>query len=147
LRSDPQKRIFAILLVLAVLAGVYFRGGDGVSINSLFGAYLAMSILAWLFFSRMQDRTYRWATCAPAVFFGWLLIPWLVVPALDDRGGAQIEWDPPRALERIATAQARFSIARSHFCASSPARRSAKVCCAVISPASLRSTIRSTPRV
>jgi hypothetical protein len=108
LRHDPQKRIFAILLVLAVLAGGYFLGGDGVSINSLFGAYLAMSILAGLFFGRMQDCTHRWATCAPAIFFGWLLIPWLVVPALDDRGGAQLDWDPPRAVERIATAEARF---------------------------------------
>ena len=108
LRKDPQRRIFAILLVLAVLAGGYFLGGDGVSINSLFGAYLAMSILAGLFFSRLEDRPHPWAASAPAFLFGWLLIPWLVVPTLDDRSTAQIDWDPPLALERIATAQARF---------------------------------------
>jgi hypothetical protein len=108
LRKDPQRRIFAILLVLAVLAGGYFLGGDGVSINSLFGAYLAMSILTGLFFSRLEDRPHPWAASAPAFLFGWLLIPWLVVPTLDDRGAPQIDWNPPLALERIATAQARF---------------------------------------
>jgi hypothetical protein len=109
LRKDPRRRIAGIFLVLALLTGCYFLGGDGVSINAFFGVYLAMSILAGLFFVRMEQGAPRRAAWAPAVLFGWLLvIPWLVVPPLDDRAQAQINWDPPLALERIAAAQTRF---------------------------------------
>jgi len=109
LRRDPQRRIAGLLLAFALLAGGYFLGGDGVSINAFFGAYLAMSILVGLFFTHMEGAPRRRAAYAPAVLFGWLIvIPWLVVPNLDDRAQAQIDWDPPLALERIAASQKRF---------------------------------------
>lgn len=109
LRQDLQRRIAGIFLVFALLAGCYFLGGDGVSINAFFGSYLAMSILVGLFFARMEEGTPRRAAYAPAVLFGWLLvIPWLVVPPLDDRAAAQINWNPPLALHRISAAQTRF---------------------------------------
>jgi hypothetical protein len=109
LRKDPRRRIAGLLLAIALLAGGYFLGGDGVSINAFFGAYLAMSILVGLFFASMEDGPPRRAMYAPIVLFGWLLvIPWLVVPPLDDRAQAQINWDPPLALQRISAEQSRF---------------------------------------
>ena len=108
LRKDPRRRIAGILLVLALLLGGFFIGGDGVSINALFGSYFAMSILVGLFFARMESELHRLAVYAPLVLFGWLLIPWLVVPPLDDRAAAQVNWNPPLALEQIAAQQARF---------------------------------------
>ena len=109
LRKDPQCRIAGLLLIFALLAGGYFLGGDGVSINAFFGAYLAMSILVGLFFARMEIAPPRRAAYAPAILFGWLLvIPWLLVPPLDERGQAQMNWDPPLALQRISAAQTRF---------------------------------------
>jgi len=107
-RGDPERRIAGLLLAFSLLAGGYFLGGDGVSINALFGAYLAMSILVGLFFTHMESGPLRRAH-APAVLFGWLLvIPWLVVPPLDDRAQEQINWDPPLALERMAASEKRF---------------------------------------
>jgi hypothetical protein len=130
--QGSQRRIFAILLVLAVLAGGYFLGGDGVRINSLFGAYLAMSILAGLFFSRLEDRPHPWAASAPGFLFpGWSFRHSTTVAPNRSTGTR-------RSLSNGSLLHKRASIPRSHFCASSPDQRSAKACCAVISPASLR---------
>ncbi len=107
-RRDPRRRVAAFLLLFALLVGGYFLGGYGVSINAMFGAFLAMSILLGLYFDRVSSRSQRWALYVPAAVFAWLLIPWLVVPPLDDRGAAQLNWNPPLALEQTAAAQARF---------------------------------------
>ena len=88
--------------------GILFRGGGGVSINALFGSYLAMSILIGLFFWRLERNATRCAAYAPLLLSAWLLIPWLLVPHLDERAAAQLNWNPPLALERIAAAQTRF---------------------------------------
>jgi MFS family permease len=108
-RKDPRQRVVSLLLFWGLLLGGYFVGGEGVSINSFFGVYLAISILVGLYFARLEVTAPRRAAYAPAVLFGWLLIvPWLVVPPLDERAQAQIDWNPPLALERIAAAQTRF---------------------------------------
>jgi hypothetical protein len=108
LRWDPARRVAAILLALSLLFGVFFSGGDGVSINALFGAYLSMSIFVGLSLWHLERTDNRWAAHAPLVLFAWLLIPWLVVPALDERAALSVNWEPPLALERTAAAQSRF---------------------------------------
>lgn len=108
LRSDLRRRVAAILLVFALLAGGFFLGGDGVSINALFGAYLAMCILLGVFFARMESRPLPRAVFAQAALFGWLLIPWLLVPSLDDRASTQAGWVPAQTLRQTAAAQTRF---------------------------------------
>lgn len=108
LRRDPALRMAAVLLALSLLLGVYFRGGEGVSINALFGSYFAMSILVGIFIARTEDAPDRRLAWAPLALFAWLLIPWLVVPSLDDRAARPVNWDPPRALEQFSAEQARF---------------------------------------
>jgi len=108
-RHDPLRRVVALLLLFGLLLGGYFVGGEGVSLNAFFGVYLAMSILVGLFFAHLESTAPRRAAYAPAVLFGWLLIiPWLVVPPLDERAAAQIDWNPPLALQKISDAQSRF---------------------------------------
>jgi hypothetical protein len=110
LRKDPRLRIAGTVLVIALLAGGFFLGGDGVSINAFFGAYLSMSIMVGLFFARIENSSQFRAAYAPAALFGWLLvIPWLLVPNLDDRAQAQINWNPPLALKKISDAETRFN--------------------------------------
>ncbi len=108
LRKDKRRRIAAMLLILSLALGGFFSGGDGVSINALFGAYLAMSILVGLLLWLMEETERRYAARAALALFGWLLIPWLLVPQLDERAAPSLNWDPPLALERTAAAQSRF---------------------------------------
>ena len=108
LRHHQTRRIAGILLVLSLLTGVFFSGGSGVSINALFGSYLAMSILIGLFFWRVQQEARPYAVLAPLLLSAWLLIPWLVVPPLDNRASAQVNWNPALALQGISEKQARF---------------------------------------
>jgi len=107
-RRDPRRRVVAFVLLFGLLMGGYFLGGYGVSINVLFGCFVAMCILLGLFFDRVFSRSQRWVVYAPLALFAWLLIPWLVVPPLDDRAAVQLNWNPPLALEQTAAAEARF---------------------------------------
>jgi len=45
---------------------------------------------------------------APIALYAWLLIPWLVVPPLDDRHAASVDWNPALALQQTEAAQQRF---------------------------------------
>lgn len=107
-RGDRSQRIAAILLVLSLTVGTFFSGGAGCSINALFGFYFAMSILIGLFFSRLEQQAHPYAAYAPLLLSAWLLVPWLIVPPLDGRAAAQVNWNPALALERITDEQARF---------------------------------------
>jgi hypothetical protein len=143
LRKDKQRRIISILLVTSLLLGGYFGGGSGVSINALFGALLAIAIMAGLLWERLWklDRTQigdrdsgqsrncgvlnqrcaKWPFVAktswlnkppclryaPAYFFAWLIIPWLLVPAIAS-GFNRNQWDPLRRLSETAAAERRF---------------------------------------
>jgi hypothetical protein len=106
--KDKRRRIAGMLLILSLALGGFFSGGDGVSINALFGAYLAMSILVGLFLWLMEGADAGWAVHAPLALFAWLLIPWLLVPQLDDRPLPSLNWNPLRALKQTAAAQSRF---------------------------------------
>jgi hypothetical protein len=109
-RKDPKRRIAAILLGTSLLLGGYFGGGRGVSINALFSALLAMTILLGLFWDQVRAR--RWlrmewvgADFAPLILFGWLLIPWLLVPWLSSE-----TWNPVLRLRDAAAAEKRFQV-------------------------------------
>lgn len=74
-RRDRANRVAAILLLLSILLGGYFGGGNGVSVNSLFSAMLAVSVLAGVFMAQSQGAKPWRRAMAPAILFSWLLIP------------------------------------------------------------------------
>jgi hypothetical protein len=116
LRNDQYRRIASILLITSLLVGGFFGGGVGVSINSLFSALLATAILTSLFWERLWNLQWqrkipikRPATLlwAPALFFTWMLIPWMLVPAIRS-GFDRNQWDPVRRLSQTIAAEKRF---------------------------------------
>ena len=109
-RKD-QRRIAAILLVTAMAVGGYFGGGQGVSINCLFTALLAMSILIGLFIDAIVARRWSWtgrawAAWVPIALFGWMAIPmilsgnWNVMGKLRELTAEQRQFDAEVALLR-----------------------------------------------
>ena len=102
-RKDERRRIAAILLATTLVVGGYFGGGQGVSINALFSALLAMAIVVGLFCAEVASARWRWAkrleaTYAPLLLFGWLMIP-LIISG---------NWNPLRSLRETASAERRF---------------------------------------
>jgi hypothetical protein len=124
LRKERHLRIASLLLVTSVLVGSFFSGGAGVSINAFFSVLLAVAILCGLLWDRiwssngihreparnaemsLLDRVGH-RVWAPAVFFAWLLIPWLLVPAISS-GFDRNQWDPVRRLIGTAAEEKRF---------------------------------------
>ncbi len=102
LRGDRVRRIAGIFLAASLLLGGYFGGGNGVSVNALFSATLAVAILLGLFFAEEMTATRRkWFVPRPAVeaaVFLWLLIP-LVISG---------NWNVIRVMQETSAAQARF---------------------------------------
>jgi hypothetical protein len=103
LRKDATRRIATILFLTTLLVGSYFSGGQGVNINALFSAILAMSILLGLFWDqisslRWQSTPRQQAAFAPLILFTWLMIPMIISG----------NWLPIRALRQAAAAQTRF---------------------------------------
>ncbi len=77
LRSDPRRRIAAILLLTSILTGTYFGGGSGVAGNALFTALFAIVCLLGLLFTQTEALP-RLNLALPILAFTWLLIPALV---------------------------------------------------------------------
>jgi hypothetical protein len=103
LRNDATRRIATILFLTTLLVGSYFSGGEGVTINALFSAILAMSILLGLFWDRISSlpsqSTHRpQAAFAPLILFIWLILPMILSG----------NWLPITALRQAAAAQTRF---------------------------------------
>ncbi len=86
---QPSLRLTALLLGCALGIGGYFGGGQGVSINSLFSALLAICLLLGLSFDRL-----RAGVVIPALFL-WLLIPM----------GISGNWNPRAKLRACAAAE------------------------------------------
>jgi hypothetical protein len=107
-RRDRSRRIVTLWLGCALSLGFYFIGGDGVSINALYSALLAMSVLVGLLFSALpQALVWREAAVA-GMLFAWLLIPWLVVPPLCEGRPALAVWNPVRTLHQFAADEKQF---------------------------------------
>jgi hypothetical protein len=109
LRKDKERRIAGILLATSLTIGMYFNGGSGVSVNAFFSSFLAISTLCGLLFDEMRLGRLNWATkpnvaYVPLVYFGWLIIPWLLVPKLDTG-----DWNPVRKLAETRASEARFT--------------------------------------
>lgn len=104
LRHDSARRVASLWLACALLTGIYFIGGDGVSINALFSVVLALCVLVALWLQTLPRRQ----SLACAALFAWLLIPWLVVPPLCD-GRPQVPiWNPLRVLAYYGDQQRQF---------------------------------------
>jgi len=119
-RKDAKRRIATILLATSMLVGGYFGGGRGVSYNAFFSALLAIAILCGLAWDRLWkmmesetagvigDYSRRPGLgFAPAIFFAWLAIPWLLVPAINS-GFDRNKWDPMRRMQETKLAERRF---------------------------------------
>ena len=110
LRQEKRLRIASIFLITSIAVGGFFSGGAGVSINAFFSALLAMTILCGLLWDRMWktlfDKT-RQLAWTPPVLFVWLMIPWLLVPAITS-GFVRDQWDPLSRLQETAAEEKRF---------------------------------------
>jgi hypothetical protein len=109
LRKDKERRIAGILLATSLPIGMYFNGGSGVSVNAFFSAFLAIAILCGLFFEEVRLGRLNWGTkrnvaYVPLMFFGWLIIPWLLVPKIDTG-----DWNPARKLAETRASEERFT--------------------------------------
>jgi hypothetical protein len=102
LRADRRRRIAAIQLAVSVAIGGYFGGGHGVSINALFSALFGISVLLGLNWSEPPQGGWRLAG-RPLLLFGWLLIPWMLVPGI-----VSGEWNPAARLRALPAAERRF---------------------------------------
>jgi hypothetical protein len=102
LLPDRRRRIAAIQLLASVAIGGYFGGGHGVSINALFSVLFGVSILLGLMWGEAQEGGWRLAG-RPLLLFGWLLIPWMLVPGI-----VSGEWNPVARLRALPAAERRF---------------------------------------
>jgi 4-amino-4-deoxy-L-arabinose transferase-like glycosyltransferase len=115
LLSDPRQRVVALQFAIALLLGIYFSGGAGVSINAFFSLLIGMSIVLGLLFARLlaeepdpasrwtSRRTSRWTMRSkfashPITLFAWLIIPLLISG----------NWNIPRTLRETRARQQRF---------------------------------------
>jgi len=103
LRKDATRRIATILFLTTLLVGSYFSGGQGVNINALFSAILAMSILLGLFWDQISSLRWQWTPRPQAAFAPLILFIWLIIPMIQSGN-----WLPIRALRHAAAAQTRF---------------------------------------
>jgi len=101
-------RPLALLFGLALLIGGYFSGGDGVSVNTFFGVFLALAILLGVGLAHLAAARPR-AMLLPAAVWCWLLIPWLIVPPLDAGRKVYAVWDPALYLHQMEERQERFA--------------------------------------
>jgi hypothetical protein len=99
LRQDSVRRIAAIFLAVSLLLGGYFGGGNGVSVNSLFSATLAIVILVGLLLANLERSRTTSMPAVAAFLFLWLLIP-LAISG---------NWNVPQVMQKTRAAQARFS--------------------------------------
>lgn len=106
-RRDVRQRIAVILLTTTIVVGGYFSGGDGVSINALFGAMFAVAILMGVFFDGVEMERWEWtskpwveqrAAYVPVVLFVWMVIP-LILSG---------NWNPVARLRETAAAEKRM---------------------------------------
>jgi hypothetical protein len=111
----PQRRVLAILFACSFGLGVFFAGGDGVSINTFFSCTLTMAMLIGLFLhscagleTSPTPALRRLALAAPLALFAWMLIP---------MASNDIFW-PRENLRQLQAARQRYSeqvaLLRSH---------------------------------
>ncbi|MBB5057210.1 hypothetical protein HDF16_001895 [Granulicella aggregans] len=91
LRGDRVRRVAAIFLAASMLLGGYFGGGNGVSVNSLFSATLAVAILLGLLLEEVDSWSLRRIRpnsrpILEAALFLWLLIPLVISGNWNVRG-------------------------------------------------------------
>ncbi|MFZ0479495.1 MAG: hypothetical protein WAL71_10125 [Terriglobales bacterium] len=111
-RNHPKRRIVSLLFACSVLTAAAFGGGNGVTMNVLFGGMLSQAMLLGLFLDDLQSavKCPPWlSTAAPMFLFVWLAIP------LAFSGN----WRPFHALAEARAAQQRF-VQETEFLAAQP---------------------------
>ena len=108
LARRSELRLAVLLFGFSLVVGSYFSGGDGVSVNTFFGVFLSMSVMLGLGLSHLQLSA-RGAVLLPLALWGWLMIPWLVVPPLEEGRKVFAVWDPPLYLQQMEDRQERFN--------------------------------------
>ncbi len=134
--KHAERRIVSFLFAASVLTALAFGGGSGVWINVFFGGMLSVAMLLGLFLGDLQSvpKCPPWlSTAAPLFLFVWLIIP-LVYSG---------NWRPLPHWPRRVPLSGDFN-KRPRFSRHSPAPRSAKACCAVITRKNPTCTIRLT---
>ena len=101
LLPDARRRLLAIHFAVALVLGLYFSGGSGVSINALFSVLISMSMLLGLFFAEWENRQSSLRPVAawlPVGIFAWLIIPLMISG----------NWDARATLRQADASQQRF---------------------------------------
>ncbi len=104
LSLHPHRRIASLLLALSLVLGTLFAGGRGVSTNTYFGAFIAISILLGLFLSDLTTKAWTWTTYPVSKYTPQILFAWLLVPA-----GCNGLLNPINLLRQSAEREKRFA--------------------------------------
>jgi len=109
--------LFSALLAVAILTGLFFQqlwksdlihNQNEASDEDLDNGILQQN---WpkspYLANEIKPNTFSWQFLAPLFFFAWLIIPWLLVPAINS-GFNRRQWDPVLRLQETVAAQKRF---------------------------------------
>jgi hypothetical protein len=107
----PQRRVIAIYFAVSLIVGVYFSGGEGVSINAYFSNTLALAMILGFFLQdfgvphpRLSGTAVQWNSAATLILFFWMLIPL----QCDDALFPLDNWHKLHAQQQRFTAQVDF---------------------------------------
>jgi hypothetical protein len=120
--KNPSQRVLALLLVCAIAVNTFFMGGNGVTINAMFGSMLAIVLLTGVLCAELPGLLPGRLKGLPqavicAVFFLWLAVPMvisgdpLVINAIIYRTPLDFtaNWRTDLALERSRAGEQRFA--------------------------------------
>lgn len=101
--KDDRTRVLSLLLVIGLVLGVVFGGGEGVSVNAEFTAMLAVAMLLGVALKQNALGEWQWAgprvrRYAPLAMLVWLVIPLIVCDT----------WNPVSKLRDTAREQRLF---------------------------------------
>ena len=105
---DRERRVAALLLVTSLVVGGYFGGGEGVAVNSLFSAMLAIAISVGLLFvdvygTGREEEPATWRSRTMGGFAAPIVFVWLLIPL-----AISGNWNVPGVMRETRAAEGRF---------------------------------------